>query len=63
MNNDKKLRAEWQVAGITHSEKGMTPKKLIVRYTSDAIGKSLSIADEELGIMLQIPFDGIYKQI
>ena len=61
------MRGTWNVNGIvsTASPNGysMTPKKLCVRYTSDSIGKSLSIADEQLGIMLQVPFDFIEREI
>ena len=58
---------EWFVNGIVTSfQKGMPrmmKKKFCVRYTSDKIGKSLSIADEKSGVMFQIPFDELYKQI
>lgn len=58
---------EWFVNGIVTSfQKGMPrmmKKKFCVRYTSDKIGKSLSIADEVSGVMFQIPFDELYKQI
>lgn len=57
----------WFVNGIVTSfQKGMPrmmKKKFCVRYTSDKIGKSLSIADEVSGVMFQIPFDELYKQI
>lgn len=57
----------WFVNGIVTSfQKGMPrmmKKKFCVRYTSDKIGKSLSIADEASGVMFQIPFDELYKQI
>ena len=41
----------------------MTPQKYTVRYTSDKVGKSLSITDEETGVMFLIPFDAISKDI
>ena len=58
----------WKVDGLIvttapQPETRMIPKKLVVRYTSDMRGKSLSIADEVSGIMLQVPFDQIYKEI
>lgn len=57
----------WFVNGIVTSfQKGMPrmmKKKFCVRYTSDKIGKSLSIADEVSGVMFQVPFDELYKQI
>ena len=58
----------WKVNGLvflTGTQKflGMHKKKFVVRYTSDEIGKSLSIADEKSGVMFQIPFDSILKQI
>ena len=68
MNTDKHMRKMWEVTGMvtdTRDNVGFTikPKPLVVRYTSDMLGKSLSIADEDLGIMLQIPLDQIYKDI
>lgn len=61
------MKGEWNVDGMVScvTPKGaiMHPKKLCVRYTSDSIGKSLSIADEQLSIMLQIPFDFIEREI
>ena len=62
-----KRTRKWFVNGIVTSfQKGMPRmmrKKFCVRYTSDKIGKSLSIADETSGVMFQIPFDELYKQI
>lgn len=68
MNTDKHMRGSWDLTGMVtdaRDPKGYTiqPKTLVVRYKSDKIGKSLSIADEDLGILLQIPFDQIYKEI
>jgi hypothetical protein len=57
----------WNVAGIITSFQNGFPqfmnKKFVVRYTSDKVGKSLSIADEKSGVMFQIPFDAIYREI
>ena len=36
---------------------------LVVRYTSDAVGKSLSISDDVHGLMLEVPFDAIEKEL
>lgn len=38
-------------------------KRFCVRYTSDKVGKSLSIADEKSGVMFQVPFDTLYEEI
>lgn len=38
-------------------------KKLVVRYMSDAVGKSLSISDEDHGLMMQVPFNAILKEL
>ena len=62
------MNRTWELEGIVFLDKnqkyaGMHRKKFIVRYTSDNIGKSLSIADERSGVMFQIPFDSIYEQI
>ena len=57
----------WETEGIlTSFQKGfpqMQRRRLTVRYTSDSCGKSLSIADEDNGVMFQIPFEGIYREI
>ena len=37
--------------------------RLVVRFTSDNIGESISIADEERGIMLMVPFEEVKRQI
>ena len=64
MNRDKKMRATWKIKGLVAvATQGMIPKSFTVRYTSDNIGKSLSIADEANGVMFEIPFDAIYKEI
>lgn len=56
---------EWKVEGLLFKTRTMRMrrKEFFVRYTSDEIGKSLSIADEVNGIMFQVPFDEIYKAI
>ncbi len=53
----------WNETGFIITEKGFIPTKFVVRYTADKIGKSLSIADEENGVMFQIPMDRISKEI
>lgn len=57
----------WETEGIlTSFQKGFPQfqkRRLTVRYTSDKVGKSLSIADEGNGVMFQIPFDAIYHEI
>lgn len=63
MNRDKKMRATWKIKGLVGTNLGMITKDFVVRYTSDNIGKSLSIADEANGVMFQIPFDAVYKEI
>ena len=64
------MRGTWKVKGILHitspqplEHRGMHPKNYVVRYTADNLGKSLSMADENNGVMFQIPFDGIYNEI
>ena len=57
----------WETEGIlTSYQKGFPQfqkRRLTVRYTSDKVGKSLSIADEDNGVMFQVPFDAIYHEI
>lgn len=38
-------------------------RRFAVRYTSDKVGKSLSIADEGNGVMFQIPMDWFLPEI
>ena len=60
---------QWDVEGLltirdTKTGNFMTfPKTFCVRYTSDDIGKSLSIADEDGGVMFQVAFDEIFEEI
>lgn len=58
----------WEVDGIiwaTGPSGDTYPifSQLVVRYTSDAVGKSLSISDDVHGLMLQVPFDAIEKEL
>ncbi len=61
------MRKSWRVEGIEASfQKGMprmVKKSLVVRYTSDQIGKSLSISDDNAGFMFEIPMDFIIKDL
>lgn len=58
---------EWEVEGLKCKYERNRPnfkrRKLTVRYTSDEIGKSLSIADEYSNVMLSVPVDRIIKEI
>lgn len=58
----------WEVDGvawITLQEGNTYPvfTNLVVRYMSDTVGKSLSISDDVHGLMLQVPFDAIEKEL
>ena len=59
------MRFSGDIDGIYHNVKSgqMEHKKFAVEYTSDKIGKSLSIGNLETGDMFQIPFDYLYKMI
>lgn len=65
--NDTKSTKEWEVDGFSIVDvcKGfrVNPIKLTVRYTSDKVGKTLSISDDMGGFMFQVPFDEIFKEI
>lgn len=43
--------------------KTMQKKTLTVRLTKDAFGKTLSLADEDEGIMLAVPIEPIEKDL
>lgn len=57
----------WTVEGLIASYHLGFPqfakRRFVVRYTSDKVGKSLSISDEDLGVMFQVPFDAIIREI
>lgn len=58
----------WEVDGViwaTGPQGEVCPifTTLVVRYKSDIVGKSLSISDDVNGLMLQVPFDAIEKEI
>lgn len=58
----------WEVDGVIWAtdRKGNTYPvftNLVVRYTSDTVGKSLSISDDVHGLMLQVPFDAIEEEL
>lgn len=66
----EKFYKEWRVEGLivlrdhdNPDNAEMNPQKFAVRYTSDEIGKSLSISDEETGVLFMIPFDIIDADI
>lgn len=53
-----------EVIGLcTTCREQMKRKKIIVRMTADAIGKTLSLSDEKNGIMLTIPIEPIEKDL
>ena len=65
-SNQNKKYKEWHVNGIVCIVGEMPhfiPKQLVVRFTSDRIGRSLSIADEKEGIMFDIPMDAIIEDL
>lgn len=62
------MKKIWDVNGIiwaTGPQGDICPifTPLVVRYTSDAAGKSLSISDDVHGLMLEVPFDAIEKEL
>lgn len=57
------MKFKGYINGIWVNTKHVKPHKFFVQYTSDEIGKSLSIGNELTGEMFQIPFDELYKII
>ena len=57
------MRYKGNIWGIWINNKHVISHKFFVQYTSDEIGKSLSIGNEQTGEMFQIPFDELYKII
>lgn len=59
------MRFSGDIHGIWHNTKHgvMEAHTFAVEYTSDKLGKSLSIGNLQTGDMFQIPFDELYKII
>ena len=51
------------IRGARIDEMNVIPKDLAVRITSDAHGKSMSISDDEGGLMLMIPLEPIIERL
>ena len=51
------------IRGARIDEMNIIPKDLTVRITSDARGKSMSISDDEGGMMLMIPLEPIIERL
>lgn len=51
------------IRGARIDEMNVIPKDLAVRITSDARGKSMSISDDEGGMMLMIPLEPIIERL
>jgi hypothetical protein len=50
------------VNGMKFNRKGFKKARLVIRFTHDNLGESLSISDDK-GIMLQVPFEGMEELI
>lgn len=52
---------QYELTGMVINVNEMVPecKRLVVGVSNDKIGRSLSIIDEDTGIMYQIPFEPI----
>ena len=62
------MKNTWKVNGLVfrtgpQKRHGVAQKKLSVRYSDDERGKTLSIADENSGVMFVIQFEEILKDI
>lgn len=62
------MKNTWNVDGLVflmppQERQGFTPKKFVVRYSDDEMGKTLSISDEKSGVMFSIPFEEILKDM
>lgn len=52
-----------QVRGMLAAGSKATAEELLVFFTSDALGETLSIASERTGILLAVPFEKVEKLI
>lgn len=50
-----------KVKGATGTPFSCQPSDITIRYTADKKGKTLSLADENIGILLVVPFEEIEK--
>lgn len=59
------MKYRGEIFGLRQDTKTMTfeTKRFSIDYTSDRIGKTLSIGDLETGIQYTIPFDSLSKII
>ena len=57
------MRYRGEIEGVVSSlsEVKLTPRKIMVNYTSDSIGKTLSLGSVEHDISISIPYDALIK--
>lgn len=57
------MRYRGEIEGVVSSlsEIKPTPRKIMVNYTSDSIGKTLSLGSVEDDISISIPYDALIK--
>ena len=42
---------------------GVTPQKLQIRATEDAMGKTLSVSSDELGVMISVDAEELFRWV
>lgn len=52
-----------KVKGVTGTSFSCQPSDITIRYTADEKGKTLSLADEDIGILLIVPFEEIEEMV
>ena len=52
-----------KVKGATGTPFSCQPSDITIRYTADEKGKTLSLADEDIGILLAVPFEKIEEMV
>lgn len=51
------------IKGIIATNRGMARTTITVRFTSDALGETISLTDEDSGLMMSVPFEKVDKLI
>ena len=59
----KKRTEERDVAGLVSIPGNIAPMKITVRVTSDKLGESLSLAVDDVGLMMQIPLESVSDMV
>ena len=52
-----------KIKGLFTTQKGMKPTQVIVRFTSDGIGETLSLSAESESVMITVAYEDVARVI